>query len=65
MNNVLGLTYLITIPADDEELADLLYEEGIDWETTLYFLERVAKKQNVIINIGNVSRLIAEKFKEN
>lgn len=50
------------ITTDPRHLADLIYEQGTDWQPILSFLCKVARMQGVFINKEEVSDLIIERI---
>lgn len=52
----------MNIPTDPHELADIIYENSTDWQSTLAFLEEYAHSVGVEINKRVISNIIIERI---
>lgn len=63
--NILDSTqYIITIPTDPEELATLLDNCAHDWGVVLNFLATVSNRNGIQLEVGTISRIMIDKYKE-
>lgn len=62
MNILEGTQYIITIPTDSEELANLLDKYAGDWPAVLEFIDSVSTAQGVIINQREVAELMRKMY---
>lgn len=62
MNILEGTQYIITIPTDSEELANLLDKYAGDWSAVLEFIDSVSTAQGVIINRREVAELMRKMY---
>ena len=52
----------LTIPLDNDALADLLDSFATDWPEVLEFLARLAEAQGLAFNKASVSKLMKERY---
>lgn len=67
MSNYRGILvtdYMLDIPTNPEELATLLDNYALDWGTVLNFLDTVATKRGVTLDVEEVSRIMKRKYGE-
>lgn len=56
--------YLIDIPTNPEELATLLDNYALDWGTVLNFLDTVATKRGIMLDVEAICRIMKRKYGE-
>lgn len=64
MNILEGTQYIITLPTDSDELATLLDNYANDWTIVLDFIDTVATKRGVTLDVREVSRIMKRKYGE-
>lgn len=61
--NILDSTqYIITIPTNSEELANLIDNYAHDWSPVLDFFDSVSKSQGITINKREVAEILRKKY---
>lgn len=60
MTHILENLYLIDIPTDSWELANLIYNNSYDWAVVLDFFDQVAKKRGIVIKTLEVAEMIRQ-----
>lgn len=60
MTHILSNLYMIDVPTNSEDLANLIYNNSYDWAVVLDFFDQVAKKRGIIIKTLEVADMIRQ-----
>lgn len=60
--SILSSDPLIHLPSNPEELAEIIFNNSVDWALTLDFLDRYTKTKGIEINALRISDLIQDKI---
>ena len=60
--SILSSDPLIHLPSNPEELAEIIFNNSVDWALTLDFLDRYTKTKGIEINALRISDLIQNKI---
>lgn len=60
--SILNSDPLIHIPSNPEELADIIFNNSVDWALTLDFLDRYSKAKGIELDTLQISSIIQGKI---
>ena len=62
--NILETHYMIDLPTSPEELATLLDNYAQDWGIVLNFLDAVATKRGIVLDVHKICEILKRRYAE-